>query len=110
MLRAAPCAGVSPAATRTSCEPAQRLLQCMPRVGAQRHGSTQPPPPPAACPANTGARAAGSGRARLRCHSSSDGSGGGASSEGPVGVVVVDHGSKKAEANDALLEFAELYK
>ncbi|EFN59829.1 hypothetical protein CHLNCDRAFT_133580 [Chlorella variabilis] len=53
---------------------------------------------------------AGSGRARLRCHSSSGGSGGGASSEGPVGVVVVDHGSKKAEANDALLEFAELYK
>jgi hypothetical protein len=29
---------------------------------------------------------------------------------GPLGVVIVDHGSKRAASNDMLLEFVELYK
>jgi hypothetical protein len=40
------------------------------------------------------------------------GSNGGSSQGGDneLGVVIVDHGSRKAEANESLFEFVDLYK
>jgi hypothetical protein len=66
--------------------------------------------PPAAGVAQPAVAASGrcrSTRRLMRCRSSSEGGG---SSQDGVGVVIVDHGSRKAESNDMLLEFAELYR
>lgn len=61
-----------------------------------------PPLPPAACLPS---------RRRLqRCTRAAAAACDSSAAQGSVGVVIVDHGSRKAESNEMLLEFAALYR
>lgn len=51
-----------------------------------------------------------SSRRLQRCTRAAAAAGDSSAAQGPVGVVIVDHGSRKAESNEMLLEFAALYR
>ena len=63
-----------------------------------------------AAPLGSSSFSAGAACRALSNSSSSSGSSKGEEEEGLLGVVIVDHGSRKAEANHMLNEFVDLYK
>ncbi|KAL4422405.1 hypothetical protein ABPG75_008602 [Micractinium tetrahymenae] len=96
----------------TRCSPAaqsrqqQATLAChaapQPRPQRQHPKPLLPPPTAAAALRRPGSL-------RRRCCAAAAVNGSAAAGE-TVGVVIVDHGSRKAESNDTLFEFAALYR
>ncbi len=94
----------SPAAHPRQLQAARARNDTAQRQPQRQYRNLVPPLPPSL------PRAAPAGKLLRRCSCAATAAGDGAAAGETVGVVIVDHGSRKAESNDMLFEFAELYR